>query len=283
MATVSSIVESTTSAARLRWWRGLSCCATFLVTPLGGLLPPRHFRCVDAGRLDRGLVLILPGIEGRSFLNLSALNGLIDAEVPYALEVHDWTTGYRLLTLYHLRAWRRNQRVAREIARRIQAYQAEYPGRPVWLVGHSGGGGMALLTAAALPAGSRITGIVLLAAAVSRRFDVSAALAHVERGIWSFHSRWDCFFVGLGTTVFGCFDGRHGPAAGMVGFHRQVTKTSEVSEDFGSLGSSAAFEQIEHSWTMARQFHIGGHFGCVHRVFIAETVAPLMKSDAESW
>jgi pimeloyl-ACP methyl ester carboxylesterase len=247
-----------------RWWRGVSCCATFLVAPFGAIVPRRFTQRMAPEHLDQGLVLILPGIEGRSFLNLAIFQGLLDGGVPYAVDVADWTTGYRILTLYHLRAWKRNQRIARELAERILAYQAEYPGRPVWIVGHSGGGGMALLTAAALPKGQSVTGLVLLAPAVSPRFDLTPALEHVERGIWSFYSYWDCLFIGLGTMVFGCLDGPHGPAAGMVGFRHNAPDTA------------AALEQLAHSWQMVRQFHIGGHFGCAQRVFIAETVAPLL-------
>ena len=71
---------------------------------------------MEAERLDRGLVLILPGMEGRSFLNLSIMAGLLDAGLPYAMEIADWTTGWTFLAIYHLRAWERNRRVARHIA-----------------------------------------------------------------------------------------------------------------------------------------------------------------------
>jgi hypothetical protein len=74
---------------------------------------------MEPERLDRGLVLILPGIEGRSFLNVSLMAGLLDAELPYAMEIVDWTTGCFLLAIYHLRAWEQNRRVARQIAGRV--------------------------------------------------------------------------------------------------------------------------------------------------------------------
>lgn len=163
------------------------CLATFCVAPFGWFLPDRCFQTVNEDRLDRGLVLILPGIEGRSFFNVAILHGLADGGLEYALEVFDWTTGNKFAALYHLRGWRRNLRVANQLAERIVKYQAEYPGRPVWIVGHSGGGAMALLTAKALPENRRLTGIILLAPAISPRFDISQILGKVERGIWSFH------------------------------------------------------------------------------------------------
>ncbi len=91
---------------------------------------------MEPERLARGLVLILPGIEGRSFLNVSLMAGLLDAGLPYAMEIVDWTTGHFLLLIYHLRAWKRNHRVARQIADRVIEYRRQYPGRPVWLIGH---------------------------------------------------------------------------------------------------------------------------------------------------
>lgn len=267
LASIPSAPEKAVPAARpwSRTWRGWSCLALFLVAPLGWFVRGRFIRRLEPERLKQGLVLILPGIEGRSFLNLAILQGLLDAEIPYALEIVDWTTGNKLLALYHLRSRRRNQQRARELAERIAAYRREFPDRPVWIVGHSGGGAMALFTAAALPDEVRVTGLILLAAAVSPGFDLTTAQAKVERGIWSYWSYLDCLFVGLGTTLFGTVDGRHGPSAGMIGFR------------LNARAESPRVEQIPYRPGFIRQFNLGGHFGCVHRVFIAEAVAPIVR------
>ncbi len=248
-----------------RMWRGLWCWVTFLIAPLGWFLRGRYVQRLEPERLDHGLVLILPGIEGRSFLNISLMQGLIDGGVPYGLEIIDWTTGNKFLALYHLRAWRRNLRIAAQMAERITRYQHDYPGRPVWLIGHSGGAGMAALTLAALPEGSQISGVVLMAAALSPGFDLSPACEKVARGLWSFHSWNDWLFVGVGTTLFGTMDGWHIPGAGMLGFRppREPRR----------------FVQTGYRPAMALQFHLGGHFGCVHRVFVAETIAPILLSN----
>lgn len=263
-------ISSSTQCPRPKWQRGLMCLATFCVAPFGWFCPNRFFGCLSEDRFDKGLVLILPGIEGRSFLNMAILHGLMDAGLSYAMEVVDWTTGNKFLTLYHLRAWRRNQRVAQELAQRIVDYQRDYPGRPVWIVGHSGGGGLALLIARALPDDRRLTGLILLAAAISPRFDVSSALKKVERGVWSFHSWLDCLFVGVGTTIFGTFDGWHMPAAGMLGFFRS-SKWEECP---------SKIVQTRYHPRMISGFNLGGHFGCAHRVFIAEHVGKIIQDQA---
>lgn len=267
----TSVQTAPTPVRPPRWARGLLCWATFLVAPLGWFIRGRYIRRLELERLDAGLVLVLPGIEGRSFLNMSILQGLLDADVPYAIDIVDWTTGNKFLALYHLRSWRRNLQIADELAARIVEYQREYPGRPVWIIGHSGGGGMALLTAMALPDGVRVTGLILLAAAISRGFDLQRARQHVELGIWNHYSWMDWFFVGLGTTVFGSIDGCHGPACGMLGWH------SLPGED-----GLPTVTQWRHTWALAKQFNLGGHFGCVHRVFIEESIAPiLVRKDAQ--
>ena len=126
---------------------------------------------------------------------------------------------------------------------------------------------MALLTALALPDENRLTGLILLAAAVSPRFDISTALKKVERGVWNFHSCFDLFFVGIGTTIFGTIDGWHMPSAGMLGFRR--------SPD-AEPGTFPEFVQTRYHPRMISDFNLGGHFGCVHRVFVAEHVAKVI-------
>lgn len=244
-----------------RLWRGLGCWLTFLVAPLGWFVRGRFVRRLESDRLDKGLVLILPGIEGRSFLNISLMQGLLDGDVPYGMEIVDWTTGNKFLALYHLRSWRRNQRQASQLAERIVEYRRTYPGRPVWIIGHSGGAGLTMLTLAALPERTQVTGVILLAAALSPGFDLATAMTNVERGIWSYHSWNDWIFVGLGTTLFGTMDGWHMPGAGMLGFRARP-----------------GLVQTGYHPRMIRQFNLGGHFGCVHRVFVEEHLAPILTA-----
>ena len=190
-----------------------SCCIPF-GRFTGALLDPLR----TPERLERGLVLVLPGIEGESCINHSIARGLADGGVQAAIEIFDWTTGVILLFLYHLRGWQRNVAQAERLVRRIVEYRRAYPGRPVHLVGHSGGGAMAVLAIERLPANVTVTSAVLLQAAISPRYDLSAALARTELGIWNFRSVLDVFFTGIGTSVAGTMDGRHTPAAGMIGF-----------------------------------------------------------------
>src|SRR5690606_5206594 len=117
-------------------------------------------------RQQRGYTIILPGIEGHSFLNRRIRRGLVEAGVPYAIEIHDWTR--RLpRAISNLRSRRLHQRQSQIIQEKILTYQSRWPHQPVSLVGHSGGGAMALRVLADLPKQATISGAVLLGAAIS--------------------------------------------------------------------------------------------------------------------
>jgi pimeloyl-ACP methyl ester carboxylesterase len=224
-------------------------------------------------RLQRGLALVLPGIEGQSLLNYDIARGLADGGVPFAIEVFDWTTGVILLFPYHLRSSRRHATQAEKIARRIVNYQHKYPGRPVHLIGHSGGGALAVFALERLPDKVKIASAILLAPGISPKYNLSCALAHTERGIFNYHSRFDVFFLGIGTVVAGTIDGPHTVSAGMVGFRFP-----------GDLDAAerALYErqlhQIPFRAAMMADFNFGGHMGASNRAFVARHVAPLLEA-----
>jgi pimeloyl-ACP methyl ester carboxylesterase len=227
-------------------------------------------------RLNRGLVLVLPGIEGENSLSQSIALGLADGGVHSAVEFHDWTTGISLLFLYHLRGWRRNVAQAERLVDRIVKYRREYPGRSVHVIGYSGGAALAVLTLERLPPATDVTSAVLLHGAVSPGYDLSQALQHAERGIWNFRSLLDVFFVGLGTCLFGTSDGRHTPSAGMIGFRPPADLSLEGREFY-----DRKLHDVRFCPSMIGSFNLGGHFGPVNRVFVAERIAPLLTECAE--
>lgn len=217
------------------------------------------------------MAIVLPGIESQSFLNHAVAWGLDDGGWPGAIELDDWTTGCTFLFAYHLRGWKRNQRQADRLAQRIVSYQQEFPGRPVWVIGHSGGGAMTVLALRRLPISNRVTGAVLLAPAISRDYQLTVALEGTERGIWHFWSPWDFLFLGVGTLALGTLDGRYQISAGMLGFRQPAGHDAESQKIY-----EQKLHQVRFSWEMARAFNLGGHFGCVNRVFVTEYLAPLL-------
>ncbi len=225
-----------------------------------------HRQWDTAERRQTGLVIVLPGIDGLSWCTRSIVRGLAEAGVPYAMEIHDWTFGI-LWALRNLRDSRRHQAHAAILADKITAYQVEHPGRPVYMMGHSAGGAMTVLTLERLPHESRIEAGILLAPALSPAYDVTTALQHTTRGLWNFHAWGDLGFLGALTTIFGTVDGKHVPAAGLVGFSKSPTS---------SAADGPQLRQIPYQLAMARQHNLAGHFGCVNHRFVRHWVAPIV-------
>lgn len=230
---------------------------------------------VNDQRLGRGLVIVLPGIEGRSYLNEAICRGLDEGGVDCAIELVDWTSWWGPLigAPYNLRAEARNRRKAAEIAGKVLRYKMSHPGRPVVLVGQSGGGAIALWIAEALPADYSVDGIVVLAAALSPTYPLDMALGSSRRGIVSFHSGRDRLLLGLGTTVFGTMDGEHTSSAGRVGFDVPNGPTRPAVYD--------RLFQIAWNKEMSSTGNTGMHLTSGSSEFIAEYVAPFVRS--ETW
>jgi pimeloyl-ACP methyl ester carboxylesterase len=229
------------------------------------------------GRYDKGLVIVLPGIEGQSTWNRNIAKGLARGGVESAIEIYDWTTGTVLLFAVNLRALERNKAEARRVAERIMDYQDRYPGRPVHLFGHSGGGGEAVLILEALPPKRKISAAFLLAAAIGPEYDLRRALRRTEYGIYNFYSPYDIGFLKAGTTMMGTIDGRHTSAAGNRGFKIPWGMDSEGRRLYGEK----LHQQI---WIrkMRNSGHRGGHFGWADPRFVADWLAPIVLSQVDA-
>jgi pimeloyl-ACP methyl ester carboxylesterase len=220
-------------------------------------------------RAEQGYAIVLPGVEGTSYHNISIARGLIDAEYPGAIEVRDWTTGHWPLFAYHLMALERNRAVARDIASQIVEYQAQFPDRPVTLIGHSGGAAMAVLVLEELPEEHRVTQAILLAAAISPKHDLTQALSRTELGITNFHSWGDVPHLVVGTLAMGTIDREHTVSAGAGGF--QVP--ADLSEEGRALYADR-LHQVPYRLEMVKSFNAGGHIGPTNRKFVSQWVAP---------
>jgi pimeloyl-ACP methyl ester carboxylesterase len=219
---------------------------------------------INADGADRGLVILLPGIDGRSGYSEAACRALCRDGPTLSVELRDWTSP--LGAFFNQIAVGRNREVARTVAVRIADYHREYPARPVYLIGHSGGTAMAVWAAESLPDGEQVEGIILLASSLSPGYDLSEALARSRGGIVSFYSPLDVAVLGAGTTLLGTMDGRHSGSAGMAGF-----------ESRGRGGYEKLF-QIAWESSMVAAGHGGDHFGCMATGFIRTYVAPLVRS-----
>lgn|GEM_PF-545044 len=246
-----------------------------LTVPLVSGCTPTKVR--SAERFDKGYVIILPGIEGVSYLNANIAKGLVDGGVPSTIEVYDWTAGSVLLFPVNLRALDRNKRQARIVARKIMDYQDQFPSRPVHLIGHSGGGGLAVLTLEALPPDRTIASAILLAPALAPDHDLRRAMRRTEYGIYNYYSPHDVGFLRAGTTIMGTIDGRHTSAAGACGF----TLPWGLDKEDRQLYRTRLHQQ-RYTRKMAKSGHSGGHTGWAKRGFVAQWLAPVIRSHVDA-
>jgi len=248
---------------------GIFLALALLVAPLAGCSDWQPY--VSGVRLRRGLVLVLPGIEGRGPINEAICEGLDRGGVDWAIEMYDWTVSLAYLT--NQRDESRNRLKALEIVSRIVRYRMAYPGRPVVLVGQSAGGAIATWVLEALPPSQQATGAILLAASLSPGYMLDRALAHSRRGVINFYSSRDWILLGVGTMISGTMDGRHSESAGRAGF--KVPKTGARGRLYEKL--------FQVAWTpeMARAGHTGTHVTTGSMRFVAAYVAPFVR--ARQW
>jgi pimeloyl-ACP methyl ester carboxylesterase len=71
---------------------------------------------------------------------------------------------------------------------RVLEYREEYPGKPVWLVGHADGADLVLKLLAELPGKSTVEGAILLAPDLDAGLNLAPYLRRSRKGIWNFHS-----------------------------------------------------------------------------------------------
>jgi len=176
-------------------------------------------------RKENGLILILPGIEGESGFNHDIMRGLELSGSYRAVMIYHWGRPIPLLGMVLNQVDIIGNRLAgKSIAQLIEHYQDMYPNRPVHIIGHSGGGGIAVFAAEELSEGRRLDGLVLLSASIAENYDLTKALRHCKNGIVNFYNPSDTGLLGVGTTIMGTVDGSRGASAGLNGFKRTFGK-----------------------------------------------------------
>jgi len=234
------------------------------LAPLGSVVAGFHRSLGTRSRFQHGLIIILPGIEGCSSVNDSIARGLVAGRLPHGMSIIDWRR-FRPWNPLHLAMEQHNHTQAGVVAKVVVDYHREYPGQPVHLIGHSAGAGIALFTLEQLPADHAVTTVTLLAAAVSRKFNVLKWLPRTKCGIWNFYSPLDFPTVGLGTLLFGTMDRRHEVSPGALGF--LLNSSDEVTDESSSV-RGPELHQIPFHSEMVKSWNFGGHFGSTNAVFV---------------
>lgn len=220
-------------------------------------------------QLDRGLVILFPGIEGGPWQVEGPYRAFREAGVDSAIRAHNWK--HLFGSLCNLIDIRRNRAMAAELAQEIAEYVRAYPRRPVDLVGYSGGGGLALFVAEALPDDVRLRNVVLVQAAVSPDYDLLAALRHMDGLVVNLYSERDRMIVGAGTELFGTMDRKRTKSAGHIGFDVEKAVSDALLRP----------RLVQRAWTRKDEAlgHHGGHYDIVQPGWNRAVIAPYLLTD----
>jgi pimeloyl-ACP methyl ester carboxylesterase len=219
--------------------------------------PARHWDCgpevASVASQVEGRLLILPGV-GNTRFHLAGFVAAAQAQLPrFDVEVRTW--GVPFMTIHNLRAHERNTATAAALAAEIATWRRANPDAPFYLVGYSGGGGMATLVTAALPDDVRIDRLVLVAPAISPDYPLGReVLPHVREYVVNYASERD-LQVGWGTRTFGTIDRKNTDSAGAIGFavaHDRVLeyRWSSVDLGLGHAGNHLAY--LNGRWQAAK-------------------------------
>jgi pimeloyl-ACP methyl ester carboxylesterase len=241
------------------------CLAVLLPLAVGCFQP----ETITPEQLDRGYILLLPGVENTKISAAGICRGLRDAGDDRAIDFDQW--GYRPFgSLRNLTAYELNRQRAARLARKVADYRAGHPDQPITVIGFSGGGAIALFTAEALPKEVVVDQVVLLGAAISPGYDVGPTLAHCRRGLINGYSAGDWLLGGWATETFGTMDRKRTSTAGRLGFQSAA----------GQLLVREGLKQVAWTPRWRKLGHDGGHPGWLARVWVREVLAKLIKADA---
>lgn len=214
---------------------------------------------------SKAWVLHVPGIAGESQIDQSLLRGIRDAGFLGAMEIYDWTGLRKGLAALVNRE--RNDKEAQKVAEKIIAQRKQDPNGQIIVTGHSGGTGIVVFALEKLPADVMVDGVLLLSPALSRDYDLTAALKHVRGKMYVFSSNADLFVLGLGTSVFGTIDRKKGDSAGRSGFVCPVGADPKQYEKLVARPYEKAWVQFDN---------IGDHVGVMSRKFSRYVLTPLI-------
>ncbi len=217
------------------------------------------------GEADRGLLVFVHGVKffGKLWDYAPSAVGFRRAGFDGRIVLWDWHSRLDgLAMLPPIVARRRIEAAAARLAEFLADRRRERPGSPLYVVGCSAGGYVAVRALELLPPGVTADGAALLSPAVDPWRDLSAAASHVARPIVVTSSPLDVVLLGAGTLLFGTGDRRHTPSMGMLGARNRA--------------SNPAPAQVRWRPALMRLGWMGGHSSAVMPDFLARRVAPLL-------
>ena len=219
-----------------------------------------------------GLVMVADGVGGLDLCGTGLRYVMGAQRLPFVVKVVPWGHGWGRWHADLTRTANRDA-YARLVAAEVLAFRARPggAGAPVCLVGKSGGTGVIVKALEFLPDGA-VDAAVLIAPALSPRYDLTRALQAVRREMVAFWSPLDVIVLGAGTRVFGTVDRVKTVSAGMVGFRPPMSPTDAQGAQYAKL------RQVRWRPGMAATGYLGGHVGPDSPAFLRKYVVPLLRA-----
>jgi pimeloyl-ACP methyl ester carboxylesterase len=245
--------------------------ATCCLLLAGCLAPSRPVAATYPVRYegDRGgdLVFVANGSGGTHALSDGLEYVASRTRTPLRVVPVDWSHGEGRVLSDHLNL--ANQRTyGAYLAQQVQAARQAYPGRRIYLAGHSSGCAVVLSAAESLPPDT-LAGVVLLAPSTCAYHDLRPTLRASRGGVDVFFSPLDIWVLGFGIGLLGTTDRDCSLAAGRYGFAPVVHSPADT----------ALYQQRlrQHAWDSSQAWtgHDGGHYGCLYPRFLLGYVWPV--------
>jgi len=257
--------QSVLSPFRRSVWAVALACASVLAAGCSAPIALRYNAAETHGK-----VYYLDGIACLGFGYHTVPQGFRQAGYPGDVEYWSWSatkTAFDQLGGAFIRA------KGKDLAEMVQLYQSTYPGRPVSLIGLSGGTGVAVFACEYLPDGAYVDEVILVASSLSEHYNLTKALRHVRGNITLYQSSGD-LALGVGARLMGTIDGAPlATAAGLVGFSPPRNLKSEEQAMY------ARVKNVPYSPAFAALGFDGGHTSAVESPpFVRYKMAPLVMA-----
>jgi pimeloyl-ACP methyl ester carboxylesterase len=230
-------------------------------------------RYVSPQRMDTGLIISLDGVGGYNWGPRWLRGGLDEAGCTNAIVIYDWSQGWSGFWVGDLVAQERNHAAARDLAQLIVSYETALPGRPVTIIGHSGGGAVVVWALEALPENCKVERAFLLAPALAPTYDLSKALRAVRSRTYVMYSNADFVLMGAGTWGAGTMDRQHSISAGLVGF--------KLPPEPVDLEQYTKVRQVGWSTSLMKLGSWGTHMGWTSTQFARDFIAPIIAGRSD--
>ena len=215
-----------------------------------------------------GYALILPGILGERFWDNNVQVGIRNSNFIGQTEIYDWTQGPLMLAA-NIGGSEKQSEI---LVQRIVDFKEQFPRRPLYLIGHSGGCRMVVQILEQLPTGVEIEKAVLLSPCMESTYNLSRALAKSKSGLVVFYSPLDLAISVPLTVAHGFVQARRIDQTGAAtGFKLPANLTAEEFQLYQSRLVQKRFDR-----SMVWSGNVGGHFGWTMPRFVSKYVAPYL-------